>query len=101
MSDQLLSNVVILDVSKQSDFFSYFIIASGMTTQHLQSSTTEISKFLRTNSLKINHREGNSNSGWVLLDFPGLVIHLFLDDQREKYDLESLWSKSSEILRIL
>ncbi|MFL2653756.1 MAG: ribosome silencing factor [Dehalococcoidia bacterium] len=101
MSDQLLSNVVILDVSKQSDFFSYFIIASGMTTQHLQSSTTEISKFLKTNSLKINHREGNSNSGWVLLDFPGLVIHLFLDDQREKYDLESLWSKSSEILRIL
>ena len=52
MSDQLLSNVVILDVSKQSDFFSYFIIASGMTTQHLQSSTTEISKAISYIELK-------------------------------------------------
>ncbi len=43
MSDQLLSNVVILDVSKQSDFFQYFIIATGMTQQHLQSSSSEIS----------------------------------------------------------
>lgn len=101
MSDQLLSNVLILDVSKQSDYFGYFIIATGMTTQHLQSSTTEISKFLKSNDIRINHREGASNSGWVLLDFPGLLIHLFLEDQREKYDLESLWSKSAEILRIL
>ena len=101
MSDQLLSNVLIIDVSKQSDYFGYFIIATGMTTQHLQSCTTEISKFLKSNNIKINHREGVSNSGWVLLDFPGLVIHLFLEDQREKYNLESLWSQSSEILRIL
>ena len=44
MSDQLLSNVVILDVSKQSDFFQYFIIATGMTQQHLQSSSSEITR---------------------------------------------------------
>ena len=101
MSDQLLSNVVILDVSKQSNYFNYFIIATGMTTQHLQSSSTEISKYLKSNDIKINHKEGLPNSGWVLLDFPDLVIHLFLEDQRENYDLESLWSKSAEILRIL
>jgi len=101
MSDQLLSNVVILDISKQSDFFQYFIIATGMTQQHLQSSSSEISNFLKKNKIIINHKEGYTNSGWLLLDFPGLVIHLFLEDQRENYDLESLWSKSSEILRIL
>ena len=101
MSDQLLSNVVILDVSKQSNYFGYFIIATGMTTQHLQSSSTEISKYLKDSNIKINHREGLSDSGWVLLDFPDLLIHLFLENQRENYDLESLWSKSSEILRIL
>ena len=77
-----------------------FIIATGMTTQHLQSSSTEISKYLKDSNIKINHREGLSDSGWVLLDFPDLLIHLFLENQRENYDLESLWSKSSEILRI-
>ena len=54
MSDQLLSNVVILDVSKQSNYFNYFIIATGMTTQHLQSSSTEISKYLKSNDIKIS-----------------------------------------------
>ena len=56
---------------------------------------------MEKNKISINHKEGYTNSGWVLLDFHGLVIHLFLEDQRENYDLESLWSKSSEILRIL
>jgi len=35
------------------------------------------------------------------LDYPGLVVHLFLEDQRINYDLETLWSDSSEILNIL
>ncbi|NCG35071.1 MAG: ribosome silencing factor [Dehalococcoidales bacterium] len=101
MSDNLLSNVVVLDVSNQSSYFEYFIIATGMTSKHLQSSGNSINKYLKTLKLKINHKEGLSNSGWVLLDYPGIVIHLFLEDQRNNYDLEGLWSKSSEILRIL
>jgi len=101
MSDNLLSNVVVLDVSKQSSYFDYFIIGTGMTSQHLQSSGNNINKFLKTLNFQINHKEGLSNSGWVLLDYPGLVIHLFLENQRNNYDLEGLWSNSSEILRIL
>ena len=96
-----MSTIAARLLSKQSDFFQYFIIATGMTQQHLQSSSSEISSFLKKNKLSINHKEGYTNSGWLLLDFPGIVIHLFLEDQRENYDLESLWSKSSEILRIL
>tara|TARA_B110000438_G_scaffold283539_1_gene311651 strand:- start:32 stop:337 length:306 start_codon:yes stop_codon:yes gene_type:complete len=101
MSDNLLSNVVVLDVSNESSYFDYFIIGTGMTGQHLQSSGNSISNYLKTLNIKINHKEGLSNSGWVLLDYPGIVIHLFLEDQRNNYDLEGLWSKSSEILRIL
>ena len=56
MSDHLLSNVLILDVSKQSDYFNYFIIATGMTTQHLQSSGVEVTKFLKTKDFRINHK---------------------------------------------
>ncbi|MCH2673147.1 MAG: ribosome silencing factor [Dehalococcoidia bacterium] len=101
MSDNLLSNIIVLDVSKQSEYFNYFIIATGLTSQHLESSGNTITKHLKDLKIKINHKEGLSNGGWVLLDYPGLVIHLFLEDQRNNYDLEGLWSDSYEILNIL
>ena len=60
-----------------------------------------ITKHIKDLKIKIKHKEGLSNGGWVLLDSPGLVIHLFLEDQRNNYDLEGLWSDSYEILNIL
>ena len=87
MSDNLLSNIIVLDVSKQSEYFNYFIIATGLTSQHLESSGNTITKHLKDLKIKINHKEGLSNGGWVLLDYPGLVIHLFLEDQFQYHHL--------------
>ena len=101
MSDNLLANIIVLDVSEKSDYFNYFIIATGLTSQHLESSGNTVTKHLKNLNIKINHKEGLSDGGWVLLDYPGLVVHLFLEDQRINYDLETLWSDSSEILNIL
>jgi ribosomal silencing factor RsfS len=53
MSDNLLSNVVVLDVSSQSSYFDHFIIGTGMTSQHLQSSGNTITKYLKTLNFKI------------------------------------------------
>ena len=101
MSDNLLSNIVILDVSSESVFFHYFIIATGMTSQHLQSSSASISRFLKDNDIKTSHKEGVSSGGWTLLDSPGITVHLFLETQRDRYGLEDFWSTSKEILRLI
>ena len=101
MSDNLLSNIVILDVSSESVFFHYFIIATGMTSQHLQSSSASISRFLKDNDIKSSHKEGVSSGGWMLLDSPGITVHLFLETQRDRYGLEDFWSTSKEILRLI
>ena len=61
MSDNLLSNIIVLDVSKQSDYFNYFIIATGLTSQHLESSGNTVTKHLKDLNIKINHKEGIHN----------------------------------------
>ena len=52
---------------------------------------------LYLNGIRLHHTEGYQSGSWVLLDFNGLVVHLFLKDQREFYDLDRVWADASDI----
>lgn len=99
-SDRLGSDVVLLDVTGISDYADYFVIVSGETDRHLEAMAQDISRALRDQGLRVSHREGTGKGGWVLLDFPGIIVHLFTRPQRAKYDLESLWGRATEIVRV-
>ena len=45
-------------------------------------------------------REGEADSGWVLLDYGDVIVHLFAPEEREYYDLEGLWSTATPVVRI-
>lgn len=42
--------------------------------------------------------EGTADSGWVLMDYSTVVVHIFLEEKRQYYDLEELWSAESSVL---
>jgi ribosome-associated protein len=44
--------------------------------------------------------EGQSQEGWLLLDYGDVIVHLFSPDQREHYDLEELWSDGKVLLKV-
>ena len=48
----------------------------------------------------LSHGEGASDSGWQLLDFGDVVVHLFGEADREFYSLEELWSRAHEVVRV-
>ncbi|MBM3959609.1 MAG: ribosome silencing factor [SAR202 cluster bacterium] len=99
-SEKLASDIALLDLNGVSDFTDYFVIASGETGRHLESLAEDVSKALRDLGLHLHHREGTGNGGWILLDFPGLVVHLFTRPVRERYGLERLWARAQEVLRV-
>ena len=45
-------------------------------------------------------REGNPDSGWVLLDYGDVIVHLFGQEERDRYDLEGLWHDATPVLRV-
>ncbi len=100
VSDKLGSDVVLLDLRGVSDFTDFFVIGSGETDRHLESMADDLERKMRTDGLHLSHREGRGKGGWVLLDFPGFVVHLFLRPARERYALEKLWARAAEIVRI-
>lgn len=92
-ADKKAERIVILDVSKQLVITDYFVIASGTNDRQVKTIAEEVERRLATgHGLKPFRREGEREGQWVLLDYVDFVVHVFLREQREYYDLERLWS---------
>jgi ribosome-associated protein len=100
-SDKLASDVLMLDMQEVSDFCDYFIIISTDSSRQLSSLAEDLEHELERKGSQRHHREGTPQSGWMLLDFGDVIIHLFGPDMREFYDLESVWDGATEVVRIL
>jgi ribosome-associated protein len=82
---------VVLDVQRVSSVTDYFLICSGKSTTHLETITDAIRAELRGEGVNVLHAEGLAESGWVLLDYGDVLMHVFLEDTRLYYALERLW----------
>ena len=69
----------------------YFVIASGTSTTQVRAIADHIIERLKEKGEKLWHSEGEREGMWVLLDFGDAVAHVFLEDTRRFYSLESLW----------
>ena len=94
------SDVVLLDTRNVSDFTDFFVIASGETERHIDMMAGRIERRVRELGMRRNHREGSGTGGWLLIDFPGFIVHLFNRETRAFYNLEELWSQANEVVRI-
>jgi ribosome-associated protein len=89
-----------MDLKGLSDFTDYFVIANG-NNERLLDSLSDIVK----EQIKKEHNyspviEGSGQTGWVILDYGYVVVHLFSPDLREFYDLENLWQEAKVVLSV-
>lgn len=89
--DKKAHNVLLFDVRKISYFVSFFIILSGSSSTHLLSLSRELQEKLKEKNIKLHHVEGTGESGWILLDYGDMIIHIFSEEERKFYNLERLW----------
>ncbi|MPZ24617.1 MAG: ribosome silencing factor [Dehalococcoidia bacterium] len=93
-------DVLLLDISKVCDFADYFVIASGQNVRHLQTlKSTLDSDFARAETGAF-HEEGTPDSGWILMDYGDVIVHLFSEAQRDYYNLENLWRSGTQVVRV-
>jgi ribosome-associated protein len=101
ISDVKGENIVLLDLREVTPIADYFIICSGSSERQLRAIVDRVAEEIKhefhTSPLRI---EGQSQGGWVLLDYGSIVIHAFLPEQREYYQLEAFWHKGKTLLRL-
>ncbi|MCB1113040.1 MAG: ribosome silencing factor [Chlamydiales bacterium] len=85
-------NIFALDLRGISTMTDYFIVAEGNVDRHVQALAKTIVETLEKEGAAPLRREGEEEGRWVVLDFGFLVVHLFVPELREKYQLEQLWA---------
>lgn len=92
---------MLLDIAKVCDFADYFVIATAQNSRQLQTLQSYLNNDLGSDERsRPFHEEGTADSGWILLDYGDIIVHLFSGPQRQYYDLESLWRGGNEVVRI-
>ena len=77
------------------------VIASGRSDRQVQALSQAIIDELRDDGIRPLGVEGQSSARWVLIDYGGVVVHLFAPEEREYYGLERLWSQAAQVVRIV
>ena len=82
----------LLDVTDVLGIVDLFAIAQGTSERHVKALADEVERVLKhDHDRPVLRREGSPDSGWIILDYGDVVVHLFLAEQRATYDLERLW----------
>jgi ribosome-associated protein len=99
-SDKQATNIVLLDVREVCSFTDYFVICSAESARQTRTISDEIEKALKQSGETPHHDEGGTDSGWLLLDYVNVIIHIFGVEERGYYNLDELWQAAKTVLRI-
>lgn len=93
--------MVMLDLHDVSLIADYFVICNGTSDRQMKAISDDIVDTLaREEKVKPRRREGLADSGWILLDYGAVVVHIFSPEMRDFYRLEKMWSMAVPVLRI-
>ena len=87
----------LLEVTEVTTLAEYFLICTGTSNTHVNTLCDAVEEVIVQSGEPLLHREGHRGGTWVLLDFGGLVCHVFTDEARSFYDLERLWNDAKPI----
>ncbi|MHB0856646.1 MAG: ribosome silencing factor [Anaerolineae bacterium] len=101
LAGRMGADILVLDVSGITIIADYFIIATGDSDRQLKAMSDAVVEQAKAEfSIAPLAVEGTPVSGWMLIDYGGIVVHLFSPAQRERYDLETLWSDARTVVRM-
>ncbi|MCL2085070.1 MAG: ribosome silencing factor [Oscillospiraceae bacterium] len=97
LDDKKATGIRVLEVTDITVLADYFILCTATSSTHLKTLTDEVQFRLKGGGVTPHHVEGHMSGNWILIDFGSVVIHLFLQETRDFYDLERLWRDAKEI----
>lgn len=99
--DGKAEDTVLMDITQQSIIADFFVIASGTTDRQVRALAERVLEGLGETGVRPLRTEGLADARWVVLDFNGVMVHIFTPFERRFYSLEELWSEATTVARVL
>ncbi len=94
-------DILLLDLLGVCSFTDYFVLCTGGSERTLRALAEEVLRKVKALAVPdLPRTEGDASSGWVLLDYGDVILHLFAPDARAYYRLEDLWRAGKVLLRL-
>lgn len=91
------SGLEVIDVAGRVDYADFLVLMSGRSDRHVTALASSIEEALRKRNKRALAVEGLPHANWVLMDFGDVVVHVFQDDARSAYDIDSLWMDARRV----
>ena len=90
-------DIVVLDVRGQSSLCDYFVICSASSSRQVDAIHQETVKLCRKERIGVRSHQDDESSRWILVDLFDVILHIFLEEAREFYNLECLWNTAKKV----
>lgn len=100
--DRQGEDTLILDLTEVTTFTDYFVISTAGSRRQLDALQGAVRETLKQEEdrLMAVNVEGDPESGWILMDYNSVIVHLFTEEMRDFYRLEDLWKNARVVARI-
>lgn len=98
LSDTPASDTLVLDIHELSSIADYFVICSGENERQLRAISNSVLDKLSDERVRPRRTEGDPQSGWIVLDYGDSIVHVFDEELRDFYRLETLWSEAQTLV---
>ena len=90
LDDKKAEDIKAIEIRELTIVADCFIIASGTSSTHVKALAGDVEDTMEKMGVRPNHVEGRA-TGWIVLDYDTVVVHIFQRESREYYNLEGLW----------
>ena len=91
-------NIKVLDIQSLSTIADYFVIANGTSTRQVKALVDIIEDRMKEIGIDIHHKEGYHNGRWILIDFLSVIVHIFLEEERDFYNIDRVWKDATQVV---
>jgi len=99
-SDKKATDILLLDIRGVSLIADYFVLCTGANSRQIQAIARAIDEQVAELGVPSPRREGEAETGWVLLDYGDVIVHIFSPAERDYYRLERLWSNAATVVYV-
>ena len=96
LDDKKGNDIKVIKIDELTVVADYFVLVTGNSSTHIRALADEVEFQLEEAGMKPDHVEGRA-TGWVVMEFNGVVAHIFTEEARNYYNLERLWEDASMI----